>query len=60
MLEEELIMARPPHDDIKDALSAAVEILIKPRRSASTIDKNVVQFQPNRRFGGLGAVNIGR
>ena len=60
MLEEELIMARPPHDDIKDALSAAVEILIKPRRSASTIDKNVVQFQPNKRFGGLGAVNIGR
>jgi predicted phage terminase large subunit-like protein len=59
MLEEELVMARPPHDDIKDALSSAVEILIKPRRSSS-VKENVVQFQPNRRFGGMGTFGIGR
>lgn len=53
MLEEELILARPPHDDIKDALAAAVEILIKPQTRARRTD-NVVQIQPNRRFGGFG------
>ena len=53
MIEEELIMARPAHDDIKDALASAVEIAIKPRGSKSAEDRrdNVVKFHP--RFGGV-------
>lgn len=30
-LEEELTLAHPPHDDVKDALSSAVEIAVAPR-----------------------------
>ena len=52
ILEEELILARPPHDDIKDALASAVEIAVKPKQSRD-FEKhdNVVLF--NSRFGGL-------
>lgn len=54
VLEEELVLARPAHDDLKDALASAVSIAIKPRglRGASEdIRGNVVQF--NSRFGGV-------
>jgi hypothetical protein len=53
MLEEELVLARPAHDDIKDALACAVEIAIKPKRSKRDVDNtnNVVKFHP--RFGGV-------
>jgi hypothetical protein len=52
LLEEELILARPPHDDIKDALASAVEIIVKPRKIRKLRDQgNVVQF--NKRFGGV-------
>lgn len=53
MLEEELVMARPAHDDIKDALASAVMIAVKPKRAreSSAFDNNVIQF--NSRFGGV-------
>lgn len=53
MLEEELVLARPAHDDIKDALASAVEIAVKPKRSRSSESNtsNVVQF--HSRFGGV-------
>lgn len=53
MLEEELVMARPAHDDIKDALASAVEIAVKPKRSRNNEGsfENVLQFNP--RFGGV-------
>lgn len=53
VLEEELILARPQHDDVKDALASAVEIAVKPKRSRQSEDRpsNVVQF--NSRFGGI-------
>lgn len=53
MLEEELVLARPPHDDIKDALACAVEISVKPKRSRDPdfVKNNVVMF--NSRFGGV-------
>ena len=53
MLEEELVLARPPHDDIKDALASAVEIAIKPKRARMLDDEtsNIIQFNP--RFGGV-------
>lgn len=52
VLEEELILARPPHDDVKDALASAVEIAIKPKGSRyDRDDRKVIQF--NSRFGGI-------
>ena len=52
VLEEELILARPPHDDLKDSLASAVEIAVKPkrRRLEDESSSNVVAFHP--RFGG--------
>ena len=51
MLEEELVLARPPHDDIKDALAGAIEIAVPPkaRKESKTKSTNVV---PISRFGG--------
>ena len=53
VLEEELILARPAHDDIKDALASAVEIAVKPKRTRSSDDRdnNVIRFES--RFGGV-------
>ncbi|QXN67714.1 terminase large subunit [Vibrio phage VP41s3] len=51
MLEEELVLARPPHDDLKDALASAVEIAVKPIQRGHRRRNNVIQF--NSRFGGI-------
>ncbi len=53
VLEEELILSRPPHDDVKDALASVVMIATKPKKSRYSSDeyKNVVPF--NSRFGGI-------
>lgn len=53
VLEEELIMARPAHDDIKDALASAIEIAVKPKSNRGSQERtsNVVQF--SARFGGV-------
>lgn len=55
VLEEELILARPEHDDVKDALASAVEIAVAP---AARSGKNVQDFLNsknvyNSRFGGV-------
>src|SRR5690606_13513699 len=39
VLEEELVLARPPHDDIKDALASAVTIAVKPQSNRGEIIK---------------------
>lgn len=51
-LEEELTMAKPAHDDIKDALTAAIDIAVAPmgRRHGMTKHSNVVTHS---RFGGV-------
>lgn len=53
ILEEQLILARPKHDDCKDALASAVEIAVKPKqtRNVDKLSKDGVIF--NSRFGGL-------
>ena len=54
VLEEELVLARPAHDDIKDALASAVSIAIKPKRARSSgefAQSNILPF--NSRFGGI-------
>jgi hypothetical protein len=44
MLEEELTMSKPPHDDIKDAMTAAIDIAVAP--------------MARRGFGGSGRSNV--
>jgi hypothetical protein len=51
ILEEELVVHRPEHDDVKDTLAAVVEIARGPaKRSSSTAESNVVY---SGRFGGV-------
>ena len=51
VLEEELVMQNPAHDDVVDALATAVEHAVKPARvmRPRTSDTNVIW---NSRFGG--------
>lgn len=51
-LEEELSMAKPAHDDIKDALTAAIDICVAPRgaRVSNNTRGNVIF---SSRFGGV-------
>lgn len=54
VLEEELVLARPPHDDIKDALTSAVSIAVKPASSYSNKIKDFINITiPKSRFGGV-------
>lgn len=53
VLEEELVLARPPHDDIKDALASAVSILIKPQRSSGNSLQDFMPTASRSRFGGI-------
>lgn len=53
ILEEELVSRNPPHDDVKDALAAAIDIAKAPKRSrerGTTVNSNIVY---NKRFGGI-------
>ena len=51
-LEEELTASHPPHDDIKDALTSAIEISIPPKRTGymKTKNSNIISHS---RFGGV-------
>ncbi len=54
ILEEELILARPAHDDIKDALASAVSVAVKPAtRNTSSIMELFKPNVPRPRFGGV-------
>lgn len=48
VLEEELMSRHPPHDDIKDALAAAIDIAIKPSKSINRTIKNNIVWANNR------------
>lgn len=52
VLEEELVLNKPPHDDIKDALASAVDMAVAPRakRAMKKRNENVVYHS---RFGGV-------
>ena len=56
VLEDELVLARPEHDDIKDSLAGAVSIAIAPKVSsgesiAAMLARNKTRLQS--RFGGI-------
>jgi hypothetical protein len=53
-LEEELMLAKPPHDDIKDALTAAIDIATPPR-NRGTMKKPEGNIMYHPRFGGIAA-----
>lgn len=55
VLEEELIQARPAHDDVKDALASAVGIAIKPKQSRGDVmnDFGLYNTKAKSRFGGV-------
>ena len=55
LLEEELFMQNPPHDDIKDALASAIEIAVPPslRNSNASNKRNADASMFNSRFGGV-------
>lgn len=55
VLEDELVLQHPPHDDCKDAVANAFEHLVPPAGSLIGKDpKNVYQLKAHPRFGGLG------
>lgn len=54
VLEDELIQARPSHDDVKDAMASAVSIAIKPIGNRSNINEFLdAGAVPRGRFGGV-------
>lgn len=58
VLEEELVLARPAHDDIKDALASAVEIAIPPAGSRGSAVAELIRgglggLKTHSRFGGV-------
>jgi phage terminase large subunit-like protein len=52
-LEEELVLQNPAHDDIKDALAAAIETSVPPSFQHATKAKRTVEFNYHPRFGGI-------
>lgn len=50
-LEEELLMAKPPHDDIKDCLASCLDICVAPSSRVRITDKQDINY--NLRFGGI-------
>ena len=53
VLEEELVQARPAHDDCKDALASAVTIAVKPQKSSGSMIKEMFMNTSKSRFGGV-------
>ena len=54
VLEDELVLSRPPHDDVKDSLANAIAIAVKPKRVRTARDLGIGMFQQtNSRFGGV-------
>jgi len=53
LLEEELILQRPAHDDIKDALASAVEVAVAPTRNMTQKNRVVAESYYHPRFGGI-------
>lgn len=49
---EEIVLERPSHDDLKDALTTAIEIAIPPVRPRESSGNNIVPIKYHSRFGG--------
>ena len=54
ILEEELVLTNPPHDDVKDSLASVIEACVAPTGSSmSNRGTNVLDFSTHSRFGGV-------
>jgi len=53
LLEEELVLQNPPHDDIKDALTAVIGICVPPSYSMGSGQAKQGNIIYNSRFGGI-------
>lgn len=56
VLEEELVLQNPSHDDVKDALASAIEIAVAPSSMSSTSSqrtRNLRLVSSHGRFGGI-------
>jgi hypothetical protein len=53
VLEEELVQARPAHDDIKDGLASAVGIAVPPMKGRGNAVKDFFTNTTSSRFGGV-------
>jgi phage terminase large subunit-like protein len=51
VLEEELLLTNPPHDDCKDALASAIAVSVAPTISYHNPDEQLFRYHP--RFGGI-------
>lgn len=54
VLEDELVAQYPPHDDVSDALAAAVSISVPPVGNFNRDYRSNVTVLPHPKFGGLG------
>lgn len=54
ILEEELVLQNPAHDDVKDALASCFEICVPPTSGTMVSAKKPWEGMVNSRFGGLG------
>lgn len=53
VLEDELIMTHPPHDDCMDALATAIEIAVPPSGRMARDSERVSNVIYHRKFGGV-------
>ena len=51
LLEEELLLAKPPHDDIKDALTASIDIAVAPKKASRIRKDNNIIY--HNKWGGV-------
>jgi len=52
-LEQELVLRRPPHDDIKDALASVIEIAVPPSNMSHVLGTTRSNIVYHPRFGGV-------
>lgn len=53
ILEEELVLTNPPHDDVKDCLASCIDACVAPTSNALQSANNILQFNSHSRFGGV-------
>lgn len=53
ILEEELVLTNPAHDDVKDCLASCIDSCVAPSGVALRGASNILPFNTNQRFGGV-------
>lgn len=53
VLEEELVLTNPPHDDVKDCLASAIDSCVPPTASRQNSNPNRFQQITHSKFGGV-------